>query len=239
MESGGDRSLSVEAAAERGGEAEKAPRQPLPRRRPAPAASVPLAAPAPRPCRGLAGAEERRQPAVLRGLPGPSPALPHATRAGRRLSPRRAPGPLRRQHGGREDLQQRGSYRSPALPPGPARGSRAERGRGPQLPRVGRRRRRPWGRGTARAPPRAGQGEGRGGPGPEAAAPRSRVGSTEAWPAHPQPVALQGLRRARTSLCRSSPVIEEADTRVRGPGEDRWGGDPWSRYTYCLLLRFC
>lgn len=72
--------MSVEAASERGGEAEKAPRQPLPRRRPAPAASVLLAAPAPRPCRGLAGAEERRLLAVLRGLLGPSPALPHATR---------------------------------------------------------------------------------------------------------------------------------------------------------------
>lgn len=80
MESGGGRSLSVEAASERGGEAEKAPRQPLPRRRPAPAASVLLAAPAPRPCRDLTGAEERLQLAVLRGLLGPSPALPHATR---------------------------------------------------------------------------------------------------------------------------------------------------------------
>lgn len=81
MESGGDRSRSVEAAAERGGEAEKAPRQPLPRRRPAPAASVLLVAPAPRPCRGLAGAEERRLLAVLRGLPGPSPARPSARNA--------------------------------------------------------------------------------------------------------------------------------------------------------------
>lgn len=80
VESGGGRSLSVEAASERGGEAEKAPRQPLPRRRPAPAASVLLAAPAPRPCRDLTGAEERLQLAVLRGLLGPSPALPHATR---------------------------------------------------------------------------------------------------------------------------------------------------------------
>lgn len=86
MGSGGDRGLSVEAAAERGGEAAKAPRQPLPRRRPAPAASVLLAAPAPRPCRGLAGAEERRLLASLRGLPGPSPARPPA-----RPSARNAP----------------------------------------------------------------------------------------------------------------------------------------------------
>lgn len=133
----------------------------------------------------------------------------------------------------------------PPTRPQPARGSRAEQGRGPQFPpRVGRRRpggREAGGRGTARAPPRARQGRGRAGgragggpeagPVPEAAAPRSRVGSPEAWSAHPQPVALQGLNCCGTSLCRSSRVIEEADTRMRGLGEDPRGGDPKSRYT--------
>lgn len=137
----------------------------------------------------------------------------------------------------------RTAARPPARPQ-PARGSRAELGHGPQFPPRGGATAagRPWGgegNGPRPSPGQAGPGEGRGragggpeaGPIPEAAVPRSRVGCPEAWSAHPQPVALQGLNCCRTSLCRSSRVIEEADTRMRGLGEDPRGGDPKSRYT--------
>lgn len=89
--------------------------------------------------------------------------------------PSPGPGLLRRQHGGREDLQQRGSYRSPASPPGPARpGTRVpSKGAGrTQLPRVGRRRLGGRGGGERPAPlpgsgrAEGGQGEGRGRAGP-------------------------------------------------------------------------
>lgn len=219
VESGGGRSLSVEAASERGGEAEKAPRQPLPRRRPAPAASVLLAAPAPRPCRGLAGAEERRLLAVLRGLLGPV-ARPSARNApSRRLFLRRARGPLRRQHGGREDLQQRGSYRNPASPPGPgpgpglacrarARAARSSPGWGDG----------DWaavGEGNGPRPSRglAGLREGRGRAGPRGGRTTLPGGfhRGQSPPRHPRTpraraarVALQGLNCCRTSLRGSS-----------------------------------
>lgn len=219
---------------------------------PSPAADPPRRPPSCslRPPRGHAGASPALRSVACPPCSAASwarrpPALPHAPRRPPPL-PSPGPGPLRRQHGGREDLQQRGSYRSPAsrqASAGPGLACRA-RARAAVSPRVGRRRpggREAGGRGTARAPPRAGQGRGRvggragggpeAGPVPEAAAPSSRVCSPEAWSAHPQPVALQGLNCCGTSLCRSSRVIEEADTRMRGLGEDPRGGDPKSRYT--------
>lgn len=167
---------------------------------PSPAADPPRRPPSCslRPPRGHAGAS----PALRSVACSPCSAASWARRPPFRTQraqppplPSPGPGPLRRQHGGREDLQQRGSYRNPPSPPGPARDSRAEQGRGPHAAPPG------WGDGgwaavgegngprpspgLARAG--GGQGEGRagGGPVPEAAAPRSRVGSTEAGPSPP------------------------------------------------------
>lgn len=150
-----------------------------------------------RPPRGHAGASPALTSVACSQCSAASPARrpPFRTQRDRPPPlPSPGPGPLRRQHGGREDLQQRGSYLTAASPPGAARGSRAEQGRGPHAapPGGATAARRPWGRGTTGAPPRAPQGWGRagGGPVPEAAAPRSRVGSTEDCPPpspHPHP----------------------------------------------------
>lgn len=119
--------------------------------------------------------------------------------------PPSGPGPLRRQHGGREDLQQRGSYRNPASPPGSARpgpglACRARARAASSLPRVGRRR--PGGRGGGERPaplPGPGRAEGRQGEGRSPRRPRHAPGwvpprtITSHPPPRARPVAWQGL----------------------------------------------